>query len=72
MPDPLLRQPVHVPDHVEGLGLTVVDPEAVLDDLLLPGAQDAQELAHLLPHHHPVHDQVGGLDVRIFRDLLQC
>jgi hypothetical protein len=44
----------------------------VLDDLLLPGAQDAQEVTHLLPHHHPVHDEVGRLDVRVFRNLLRC
>lgn len=71
--DPLLGQPVHVADDMKGLGLPVVDAEAVLDDLLLPGAQHPrQEAAHLLPHHQPVHAHLRGLNVGVLGDLLHA
>ena len=53
------------------LGLPVADSEAVLDDLLLPGVQDPQEVADLLPHQQPVHAQFWGLNVGVLCDLLQ-
>jgi hypothetical protein len=71
--DPLLGQPVHVADDMQGLGLAVVDAEPVLDDLLLPGAQDPrQEAAHLLPHHQPVHAHLRTFNVGVLGDLLHA